>query len=265
MLKCCSLYSGSSGNSFFIQSENAKILVDVGVSAKKIETALKEQFDLSLKDINAIFITHEHVDHTKSLFQISCKYNIPVFASQGTWNALEGKGNNKILGENKKIFFKNKSFEFIDLRIFPFPIPHDAADPCGFNIYNGNSKISIATDIGHVNSELFNNLKNSSFVMLEANYEPNILKISSYPYKLKQRISSNDGHLSNIEAGDTIFKLINYGLKDALLIHLSKENNMPEIAYETVIENLKNNKCSLENFNLSVAPRNNPSKIFNIL
>ena len=264
MLKCCSLYSGSSGNSFFIQSENTKILVDVGVSVKKIETALQEQFNLSLKDINAIFITHEHIDHTRSLFQISYKYNIPVFASKGTWNALIQKEDKKIPEANKNIFSLNKSFEFMDLRIYPFSIPHDAAEPCGFNIYNENSKIRIATDIGHVDNTLFNNLKNSSFVMLEANYEPKILKISPYPYMLKQRIASMDGHLSNIEAGKTICKLIDYGLKDALLIHLSKENNIPEIAYESIIENLKNNNIPLEKFNLDVAPRNNPSKIFYI-
>ena len=101
--------------------------------------------------------------------------------------------------------------------------------------------------------------------MLEANYEPNILKLSSYPYILKRRISGETGHLSNIEAGETISKLINYGLKDALLIHLSKENNMPEIAYETVIGKVKDSNNLLNNFNLNVAPRNNPSKIFNII
>lgn len=265
MLKCCSLYSGSSGNCFFVQSQSAKILIDVGVSTKKIETALQKQFNFNLTDISAIFITHEHIDHTRSLFQISEKYNIPVFASKGTWNSLIKNENNIILEKNKKTFLLNKSFEFMDLRIYPFPTPHDAAEPCGFNIYNKNLKISIATDIGHINSDLFNNLKNSSFIMLESNYEPKMLKFSSYPYKLKQRIASNDGHLSNIEAGETISKLVDYGLKDVLLVHLSKENNMPVIAYETVMENLKkNNNFSLESFNLDIAPRNNPSKIFNI-
>ena len=101
--------------------------------------------------------------------------------------------------------------------------------------------------------------------MLESNYEPNILKLSSYPYNLKRRILSEHGHLSNGEAGETISKLMNYGLKDALLIHLSKENNIPEIAYETVVEKLKKQNCNLENINLNIAPRDNPSKIFKIL
>lgn len=264
MLKCCSLYSGSSGNSFFIQSENTKVLIDVGVSCKKIETALNSGFNLSLNDIDAIFITHEHIDHTKSLNLISSKYNLPVYASRGTWLALKEK-TAKISDENKKVIELDKSFEFKDLRIFPFSTHHDAAEPCGFNIYNNNSKISIATDLGHIDDKIFNNLKDSSFVMLESNYEPNILKLSSYPYNLKRRISGKFGHLSNGDAGETICRLIDYGLKDVLLIHLSKENNVPEIAYETVIEKLKNTSCSLDNINLNIAPRDTPSKIFNII
>lgn len=264
MLKCCSLYSGSSGNSFFIQSENTKILIDAGVSSKKIELALQNGFNLSLNDIDAIFVTHEHIDHTKSLNLISSKYNLPVFASKGTWNALLEK-TNKISDDNKKTFELDKSFIFKDLRIFPFSTPHDAAEPCGFNIYNGNSKISIATDLGFIDDKMLENLKNSSFLMLESNYEPDILKISSYPYKLKKRISSNSGHLSNNEASETISKLVSNGLKDILLIHLSKENNVPEIAYETVMEKLKNNNCSIDDLNLNIAPRDNPSKIFNII
>lgn len=264
MLKCCSLYSGSSGNSFFIQSENTKILIDAGVSCKKIESALNSNFNLSLKDIDAIFVTHEHIDHTKSLNLISSKYNLPVFASRGTWKALDEKVK-KISDDNKNTFELDKSFEFKDLRIFPFSTPHDAAEPCGFNIYNNNSKVSIATDLGYIDDKIFNNLKDSSFVMLESNYEPNILRISSYPYKLKKRILSDNGHLSNGDAGETISKLANYGLKDALLIHLSKENNVPEIAYQTVVEKLKNTNYSLDNINLNIAPRDNPSKIFNVL
>lgn len=264
MLKCCSLYSGSSGNSFFVQSDNSKILIDAGVSCKKIETALKNNFNLSLKNIDAIFVTHEHIDHSKSLNLISSKYNLPVYASNGTWKALKEKTKD-ISDNNKKIIDLDKSFDFKDLRIFPFSTYHDAAEPCGFNIYNNNSKISIATDLGYIDDRIFNNLKNSSFIMLESNYEPNILKMSSYPYNLKRRILGKNGHLSNGEAGETISGLMNFGLKNALLIHLSKENNVPEIAYETVVEKLKNRNCILDNIDLTVAPRDNPSKIFNIL
>ena len=261
MLKCCSLYSGSSGNSFFVQSEKVNILIDAGVSCKKIETALDKKFNLSLNNINAIFITHEHVDHTKGLNLIASKYNIPVYASNGTLQAL-GSKISKIPVENINVFALNKSFTYEDLRIYPFSTPHDAAEPCGFNIYCGKSKISIATDIGYIDENVLNNLKQSSFIMLESNYEPNLLKLSSYPYLLKQRISSNSGHLSNIAAGEAIVKLIDSGLKDALLVHLSKQNNMPEIAYQTVVEGLKKHNHTIDNVNLHIAPRDNPSQIF---
>lgn len=130
----------------------------------------------------------------------------------------------------------------------------------GFNIYNSNKKLSIATDVGHISEELLGHLKNSSSVLLEANYDPEILKCSHYPYILKQRISSNNGHLSNSSAGKAIAHLYNYGLKNALLIHLSKENNFPELAYETVINELAN--CT--DINLNIAPRDNPSKLFEV-
>ena len=258
MLKCCSLYSGSSGNCFFVQSKNANILIDVGVSCKKIETALKEKFNISLNNVTAILITHEHIDHTKSLSVISSKYDIPVYATKGTWNALK---ETKVQPQNKHILELNKSITLSDLRVCPFDTPHDASESCGYNIYYNGKKISIATDVGHISDTLFNQLKESSFIMLESNYEPNILKFSSYPYALKRRIASQTGHLSNIEAGLTISKLVKYGLTDALLVHLSNENNVPELAYQSVLETLKNNN---QNVNLFVAPRNNPSPIFNI-
>ena len=133
-------------------------------------------------------------------------------------------------------------------------------NPAGFNIYNFNKKISILTDVGHISEDLLGYLKNSSSILLEANYDPEILKCSHYPYILKQRISSNNGHLSNASAGKAIANLYDFGLKSALLIHLSKENNFPELAYQTVITELANCK----NFNLDIAPRDNPSKLFEV-
>ena len=259
MLKYCSLYSGSSGNSFFIQSNNTNILIDVGVSLKKLTSALSN-FNVDINDINAILITHEHSDHTKGLSSIIKKYNIPVFINKQTWDALGDI--KKDLPESNIIFFDLLN-EFIigDFTIFSFPIPHDAANPCGFNINYKNKKISIATDIGYVSNDLLNYLKNSTSILLEANYDPEILKYSSYPYLLKRRIASNDGHLSNEIAGQTIKTLCKFGLKDALLIHLSKENNFPELAYKTVINEI----ADCNNFNLNIAPRNEPSKMINVV
>lgn len=258
MLKYCSLYSGSSGNSFFVQSDNTNILIDAGVSCKKIVSALME-LNVDINRIDAILITHEHSDHTNGLYTLCNKYNIPVYISKKTWEALNCIPS-KIPEKNINFFNVLENFEIGDFKIFPFPIPHDAADPCGFNIYYNNKKISVATDIGYVSDELLNHLKNSVSILIESNYDPEILKYSSYPYILKKRISGNDGHLSNESAGKALASLYNWGLKNAILIHLSKENNFPELAYKTVINEFENS----EGFNLAVAPRNNPSKMFEV-
>ncbi len=258
MLKYCSLYSGSSGNSFFVQSDKTKILIDAGVSSKKIVTAL-EELNISIKDISGILVTHEHIDHTKSLSILSNKYNIPVYANKKTWYAIKEIAD-KIVPTNKKTFNMLETFEIGDLKIFAFRTPHDAADPCGFNIYNDNKKISIATDLGSIDEELLKHLQNSSSILLEANYDPNILKCSHYPYLLKERISGKTGHLSNIAAGKILANLCKSGLNQALLIHLSKENNFPELAYQTVVDEVSN----YQNININVAPRNKPSDFFEV-
>ena len=258
MLKYCSLYSGSSGNSFFVQSDKTKILIDAGVSSKKIVMAL-EELNVSIEKINGILVTHEHIDHTKSLATLSNKYNIPVYANKKTWEAIKDISD-KIATCNKKTFNMLEKFEIGDLQVFAFKTPHDAADPCGFNIYNCNKKISIATDLGSINEELLGYLKNSSSILLEANYDPDILKCSRYPYLLKERISGKTGHLSNSSAGKLLANLCSSGLHQALLIHLSKENNFPELAYQTITDELSNNK----NVNISIAPRNRPSDFFEV-
>ena len=170
----------------------------------------------------------------------------------------------KISSENIKCFNPSENMEIKDFKIYPFKIPHDAANPCGFNIYTSNKKISIATDIGHMTSEIIHKLEDSSFILLESNYDPNILKYSKYPYLLKERIAGPNGHLANSDAGKTISYLLKSGLNKVMLGHLSKENNFPELAYKTVIEELMENNYDENNINISVASRVNPSAIINI-
>ena len=171
MFKFCSLYSGSSGNSLFVQTDNTKILVDAGESAKKIETALNS-IDVDINEIDAVLVTHEHTDHIKGLATISKKFNIPIYANKETWEAMPQVAEKT---QNQNLFNVNENFEIGDLKVIPFSIPHDAANPCGFNIFYNNQKISIATDIGHMDKAIIKNLEGSSFVLLEANYDPNIL------------------------------------------------------------------------------------------
>lgn len=262
MFKFCSLFSGSSGNSLFIESNKTKILVDCGESAKKIVNSL-DDINIDIKDIDAILITHEHIDHVKSLGTLSKKYDIPIYANIETINAMPEQIC-KVKTNNVHLFNFSKDFAVGDLQIHPFSIPHDAANPCAFSIIKNDKKISIATDIGHMTTDIMNNLKNSSFLLLESNYDPNILKCSQYPYKLKERISGPLGHLSNENAGKTISFLMESGLNTAMLGHLSKENNFPELAYKTVMEEIINNNYSEKNIKLSVATRFNHTPIIDI-
>jgi len=262
MLNFCSLYSGSSGNCLFVETESTKLLVDCGTSLKKITEGLNN-ISKKIEDIDAILVTHEHSDHVQSLGNASKKYNIPIYTNFETLEAMP-KQKEKISKENQKLFEVGKEFTIGNLAIHPFSIPHDAANPCGFNIFNNKSKLTIATDLGHMDNILLNNLKGSSFVLLESNYDPEILKCSRYPYILKQRISGPNGHLSNSTAGKTIAELIKSDLKEVMLGHLSKENNFPELAYQTVIEELEKSNVDLNELKLSVANRNNPSKMINI-
>lgn len=263
MFRFCSLYSGSSGNSLFVESNKTKLLVDCGESAKKIITSLAD-IDVDIEKIDAILVTHEHIDHVKSLGTLSKKYNIPIYTNIETLNAMPDQAN-KIKDDNIHIFDFSKDFEIGDFQIHPFSIPHDAANPCAFNIFYNNKKISIATDIGHITPEIIKNLEKSSFMLLESNYDPNILKCSPYPYHLKERISGPLGHLSNNVAGQTVSHLIDSGLNTVMLGHLSRENNFPELAYKTVMEEVIENNYPEKAVKLSVATRFNHTPLIDIV
>ena len=263
MLNFCSLYSGSSGNSLFIETPNTKLLIDAGVSSKKIETALLD-IDINPSSLDGILITHEHIDHVQGLGTFSKKFDLPVFVNQETLDAMP-KQRDKIASNNIKTFKISDKFLIGDLAIKPFSIPHDAANPCGFNIWKDDKKISIATDIGHMTNDILKQLEESLFIMLEANYDPEVLRCSSYPLTLKSRIAGPTGHLSNEIAGKTISYLLQSGLKTAMLGHLSKESNFPELAYQTVIDELiTNHSFDKNSMQLSVAGRDNHSNLIKI-
>lgn len=259
MLNFCSLYSGSSGNSLFVQTENTRILIDAGVSSKKIEEGLKS-IDVEPSSIDAILVTHEHSDHIQGLGTFSKKFDTPIYANQETIDNMQNQIL-KISEKNIKKFKVADKFSIGDIDIKSFSIPHDAANPCGFNIFKENKKLSIATDIGHMDNKLIKNLEDSLFILLESNYDPEIIKYSRYPYSLKSRITGPLGHLSNDSAGKTISYLLKSGLKSAILGHLSKENNFPELAYKTVADQLMEQNNFNNSISLSVANRNSPGKL----
>lgn len=262
MFNFCSLYSGSSGNSLFVETQNTKLLIDAGVSSKKIETALND-INIDPSTLDGILVTHEHIDHVQGLGTLSKKFDLPVFVNQETLDAMP-KQKDKISENNIKTFKISDKFDIGDLEIKPFSIPHDAANPCGFNIWKNNKKISIATDIGHMTNPILKSLEESLFIMLEANYDPEVLRCSPYPFTLKSRIAGPTGHLPNEMAGKTISHLLKSGLKNAMLGHLSKQSNFPELAYKTVVDELISNNYNEDCISLSVASRDNHSKIITI-
>lgn len=188
---------------------------------------------------------------------------MPVFATSGTFDAMP-KQTEKISETNKKSININEKFSVGDIEILPFQIPHDAADPCGFTLFCDNNKISIATDVGHMTNDILKHIDGSEFILLESNYDSNVLKYTKYPFKLKERIAGPTGHLSNKIAGQTINYLIKSGLKSAVLGHLSKESNFPELAYQTVMDEIISSGTSVDGFNLSVAKRDCPGEIITI-
>lgn len=194
---------------------------------------------------------------------LSKKFDLPVFVNQQTLEAMP-KQRDKISSNNIKTFKVSEKFEIGDLTINPFSIPHDAANPCGFNIYKDDKKISIATDIGHMTNSILKNLEESLFVLLEANYDPEVLRCSPYPFSLKSRIAGPTGHLPNEMAGKTISYLLQSGLKSAMLGHLSKQSNFPELAYQTVLDELISNNYDENSLNLAVAKRDSNSKLIEL-
>jgi phosphoribosyl 1,2-cyclic phosphodiesterase len=261
MIKFCNLFSGSSGNCTYVSSATTNILIDAGVSCQRISKAL-EEIGSSISEIDAILITHEHIDHTKGLTTISKKYNIPIYASEKTWDKLDCL---KVPKCDMEFFTVGEAFALGDFELFPFHIPHDAIDPCGFNILCNNKKITIATDIGHITDSTLELMENSDILMLEANYDLETLKAGSYPFFLKERILSDNGHLSNEMASKAISYLCKKGVNNFVLGHLSKENNFPELAYQTVVNELRMNDIPCDLFNLSIANRDTVDNVLELI
>lgn len=263
MIKFCSLFSGSSGNSIFISDGNTKILVDSGVSAKKIAQALISIGE-NASDLTAILVSHEHTDHIKGLGALCRKFDIPVYANKATWDHID-----QYIGvtdqKNRMMFFTNTGFDLGAISINPFPIPHDASDPVGFSFISGNEKITVATDIGHVSQELLGNIEKSTLLLIEANHDIDMLRVGRYPWWLKNRISGDAGHLSNDAAAGIVSYMAAKGTKKFILGHLSKENNFPELAWQTVSNALSAvGIIAGDDIILEIALRNTASMVFEL-
>ena len=262
-MRLCSIASGSSGNSIYVGSDHTHILVDAGIPGKRVTEGL-HGLDLDIGDIDAILITHEHADHIGGLGVLLRKKNIPVYASKGTIIELL---KNKSLGNLAGIpFFEVKEDSPItigDVTVNPMKISHDAREPLAYRFSNGDAKAAICTDLGEFTDYTVDALKNMNCILLESNHDVRMLQVGPYPYYLKRRILSEHGHLSNESAGKLLNKIAHDDLKYILLGHLSKENNLPQLAYETVRVELDmgDSKYKANDFDLSVASRYERSKI----
>lgn len=250
MLKLIPLFSSSKGNCTYIENDTTSLLVDIGISCKRLVNKLNE-FNINPESIEGILITHEHSDHIKGIKVFANKYHIPVYSTEKTWQYLET--NLSLPQELIRTFVPNYTFKIGDIKVQPFNIPHDAIDPCGFSFYSGNEKVTVATDLGCVNDYLISNMMQSNSILLESNHDVNMLKTGPYPWSLKQRIIGNYGHLSNETSAKVVEILAKNGTKNFFLGHLSEDNNFPELAKETIYSHLKMCNIDLNNLNINIA------------
>ena len=233
-MRLCSIASGSSGNCIYVGSDTTHLLVDVGISGKRTEEGLRE-LGLSMRDIDGICITHEHADHINGLGVLSRKYGLPIYATRGTVEAIRQSSS---VGEIDESLFQvikpDEKCTIKDISLYPLRTSHDAADPVAYRIDYDGRRIGLITDLGCYNDYTVECLRNLDLLYLEANHDIHMLQVGPYPYYLKQRILGERGHLSNENTGRLLCRILHDGLKSILLGHLSKENNLPELAYETV-------------------------------
>ena len=231
-LDFCSLFSGSTGNSELVAFDDTLLLIDAGRTGKALDEAVRRQgFDMRM--VRAILVTHEHIDHIRGVGVLARKYGMEVYASHGTWEAMADKVG-EIPARQRCEFDPDADFYIDKVNVLPFSIPHDAAQPTGFSLTCGGQKVSVMTDLGHTTKDLLSWVEGSDVMLLEANHDIQMLRDGSYPERLKRRILSNKGHLSNDACGMALTDLINCGTRHVYLGHLSEENNVPELAYSTV-------------------------------
>ncbi|RNB83405.1 MBL fold metallo-hydrolase [Brevibacillus fluminis] len=226
------LASGSTGNAIYVGTDRTSVLIDVGITGKQADASLKE-VGVDPKEIKAILVTHEHVDHIKGIGVFARRYGIPIFANRKTWGALDGQIGT-IVPEHQMFFEIGEKKEFEDLGIESFGISHDAVEPMGFCFYHGQKKLSVATDLGYVSNKIKETIRGADAYVFESNHDVEMLRMSHYPWSIKRRILSDVGHLSNETAGEALTDLLQGQAERVYLAHLSKENNMMELAQLTV-------------------------------
>lgn len=232
MLEICMLASGSSGNAIYVATAETKILIDAGLSGKKIANAL-QAIDADAADLSALLLSHDHIDHTCGAGVMARRYGLPVYATAPTWQAA-GKIMGRIAAEQCCTLPNCGTTMLGDLVVETMPVPHDAADPVGFVFRNGQHAIALVTDLGCVTPYIAQRLQAMDCLVLEANHDEEMLLHGKYPWPLKKRILSDKGHLSNNLAAASLSQVISEQTQHVVLAHLSEQNNCPQLALDTV-------------------------------
>ncbi|WP_458120629.1 MBL fold metallo-hydrolase [Paenibacillus sp. Z6-24] len=235
------LSSGSTGNATIVRNKDAAILIDAGLSARRIDELMRER-EMTGEELDGILVTHEHSDHVKGLGAVARKYQLPIYANEKTWMAIE-RAVGKITPEQKQIMQTGDFLTFGSLRIESFGISHDAAEPVGYFFRDGDQKLSVATDLGYVSDKVMQSISDSDVLVLEANHDIEMLRMGRYPWNTKRRILSDVGHLSNDAAGEALSELLCKKMKRTYLAHLSRDHNMMEIAKMTVRDAMESRGC----------------------
>lgn len=247
-----SLNSGSNGNCYYVGSSSTAVLVDAGISCREIEKRML-RLGLSIPAVKAVFITHEHSDHIKGVEVFSRKHNIPVFISEATHSQSKLFIREDLLN----YFGDQRDFVFDDLTVKAFRKFHDAADPHSFMISGYETNIGVLTDIGHACEEVVNIFRQCHAAILEANYDEELLMQGPYPFYLKKRISSREGHLSNLQALELFEQYRHENLSHLILGHLSRENNSPQLVQKLFAD-------VAGNTHVCVASRDYETEVFHV-
>lgn len=234
----CPLFSGSSGNALYVATERTRLLVDAGLPGKVVTDALVG-IGVNPASLSAILITHEHSDHIKGAGVLSRKFDLPIYATPGTWLAME-QSIGPVSPRNRREFYPDTDFFVDEIGVVPFGIPHDAAEPVGYRLSYGRFSVATATDMGIMRKNVLEQLAGVDLLLLESNHDPDMLKRNPrYSQALKKRILGNKGHLSNEACAQAVLSLAETGVRHVVLGHLSAENNLPELAFNTVCGMLK--------------------------
>lgn len=262
-LNFCSLSSGSSGNCYYLGNSNNGILVDAGISASAIRKHLKN-LDIQMQTIMGVLITHNHIDHIKGLEVLARKNNLPAFTTRNIWKSILTPRIKISADCIREIPLKQK-FSLAGFDIEAFPVDHDAPETIGFHICAEDRKITIATDLGHISQDSEPYLKAANLLVIESNYDEQMLMTGNYPRFLKARIRSDSGHLGNHQTSSFLADIINDNLTDICLAHLSRNNNTPEIALKTLNDTLSERGIIPgDRQRISVLKRNMPGEMIRL-